>query len=61
MKKVREMIAQVEAVFSYSQVKSATLRELEKENPKFACMITGYKIVRTRSKAVPYYGLAAFE
>jgi len=60
-KKVKTMIEQAEALYCYSQVKAVAMAELEQENPKFACMITGYKVERNRTKKVPFYGLAASE
>jgi hypothetical protein len=60
-KKVKKMVKEAEALYCYSQVKSVAMAELEQENPKFACMITGYKVERNSAKKVRYYGLAASE
>ena len=37
------------------------MSEAESENPKYACMITGYKIERNTYYATPYYALEACE
>lgn len=58
-KKVKKMVKEAEAIYCYSQVKAVAMAELEQENPKLACMVTGYKVERNRAKQVKYYGLAA--
>ena len=37
------------------------MSELEEENPKFACLITGYNIEKNNVNQVPYYALKAYE
>ena len=44
MEKVREMVEQFEALYCYSLCKAIIMTELEEENPRYACLVTGYKI-----------------
>ena len=61
MEKVREMVEQFEALYCYSLCKAIIMTELEEDNPKFACLVTGYKVEKNSMNQVPYYALDAYE
>ena len=58
---IRALAAQVEALYCYSMMKSVIMSEAETENPKYACMILGFKVERNAFHATPYNGLAAYQ
>ena len=58
---IRALAEQFEALYCYAMMKSIIMSEAETENPKYACMVTGFKIERNTFFSTPYYGLEAYE
>jgi len=60
-KLLHEMVQQTEAIYCYSSLKSMAMSELEQENRKIACIVTGYKLETQGRGKTPFYALAATE
>ena len=58
---IRALVEQFEALYCHAMLKSIVMSETEQEDPRFACMVTGYKIERNAVDQSPYFGLQAYE